>query len=217
MTSLEQAIGIIKGMSGTLQVFPLDEETREGILKVERNIKSQMGMEVKNEGLEQCLARQYVLCILKNKSFRPPPEPTVQLIADEGIVIGTEVLPGQHEKYQGRDDILWLCEDFVVFMDRQPKHKEFFFMPPVSFPELKAIHGVDAIVSCSPSPSRRHHHQEPLWPRGRPTERHDPGRLQRLGLKVWRSNIFHLFSPQRKLMLCRSMTDICVQKSGMPS
>jgi hypothetical protein len=152
MTSIEQAIGIIKGMSGTLQVFPLDEETREGILQVERTIKSQMGMEVKNEGLEQCLHRRYVLCILKNKQFRPPPEPTVQLLADEGTVIGTEVLPGQHGQYQGRDDILWLCEDFVVYMDRQPTKREYFFMPPVSFPELQDIDGVDNIVSCSPSP-----------------------------------------------------------------
>jgi hypothetical protein len=152
MTSLDQAIGIIEGMRGTLKVFPLDEETREGILKVEKNIKSQMGMEVKNEGLEQCLARRHVLCILKNKTFRPPPEPTVQLIADEGVVIGTEILPGQHDQYKDRDDVLWLCEDFIVFKDQQPKQKEFFLMPPVSFPELKAIEGVDAIVSCSPSP-----------------------------------------------------------------
>jgi len=152
MTSLDKAIGIIEGMRGTLKVFPLDEETREGILKVEKNIKSQMGMEVKNEGLEQCLTRRHVLCILKNKTFRPPPEPTVQLIADEGVVIGTEILPGQHDQYKDRDDVLWLCEDFIVFKDQQPKQREFFLMPPVSFPELKAIDGVDAIVSCSPSP-----------------------------------------------------------------
>jgi hypothetical protein len=153
MSSLDSAVDIIKGMNGTLKVFPLDMETREGILKVERCIKSQMGMEVKNEGVEQCMQRRHVLCILKNTSFRPPPEPTVQLLADDGKVVGTEVIPGERGKYKkDADNLMWLCEDFVVFMDAKPEKKEYFFMPPVSFPELTVIPGVSGVVSCSPSP-----------------------------------------------------------------
>jgi len=152
MSSLETAIDIIKGMKGTLKVFPLDMETREGVAKVERCIKSQMGMEVKNEGVEQCMQRKHVLCILKNKDFRPPPEPTVLMMADDGIVVGTEVIPGEREKYKNRDNVLWLCEDFVIFMDVKPQTREYFFMPPVSFPELESIPGVSRVVSCSPSP-----------------------------------------------------------------
>ena len=152
MASIEKAIEIVMGMRGTLKVFPLDNETREGVLQVERTIKSQMGMQVRNEGLEQCMQRQVVLCILKNTSFRPPPEPTVLLMADEGTIVGTEVIQGQHDQYKGKDNIMWLCEDFIIFLDRQPKHKEFFFMPPVSFPELRPEEGYAGVVSCSPSP-----------------------------------------------------------------
>ncbi|MFA5312464.1 MAG: hypothetical protein WC375_03975 [Methanomassiliicoccales archaeon] len=153
MSSLDSAVDIIKGMKGTLKVFPLDVETREGVLKVERCIKSQMGMQVKNEGVEQCMQRRHVLCILKNTSFRPPPEPTVQLMADDGMIIGTEVIPGEKGKYSKDDpSLMWLCEDFVVFMDVKPEVKEYFYMPPVSFPELTAIPGVTEVVSCSPSP-----------------------------------------------------------------
>lgn len=152
MASIENAVEIIQGMRGTLKVFPLDKEVCEGILQVERNIKSQMGMQVRNEGLEQCMQRQVVLCILKNTSFRPPPEPTVLLMADEGTIVGTEVLPGQHALYKDKDNVMWLCEDFIIYLDRQPKQKEYFFMPPVSFPELKLDEGYDGVVSCSPSP-----------------------------------------------------------------
>jgi len=152
MSSLDSAVDIIRGMRGTLKVFPLDVETRDGILKVERCVKSQMGMEVKNEGVEQCMQRRHVLCILKNTQFRPPPEPTVQLRADTDTVVGTEVIPGDKGKYDGKDNIMWLSEDFVIFMDVKPKQKEYFFMPPVSFPELEAIPGITGIVSCSPSP-----------------------------------------------------------------
>ncbi|OPY31722.1 MAG: hypothetical protein A4E32_01324 [Methanomassiliicoccales archaeon PtaU1.Bin124] len=152
MASVDEAVRIIKGMQGVLQVFPLGEETREGVLQVERCIKSQMGMQVKNEGMEQCMKRQFVLCILKNGTFRPPPEPTVQLIADDGIVIGTEIIKGDHHKYKDRDDLIWLSEDFVLYKDARPKHQEYFFMPPVSFPELADELGFRNVVSCSPSP-----------------------------------------------------------------
>jgi hypothetical protein len=152
MASIENAIEIIMGMRGTLRVFPLDIDSREGVLQVERTIKSQMGMQVRNEGLEQCMQRQVVLCILKNTSFRPPPEPTVLLMADEGTIVGTEVLPGQHAQYQDKDNVMWLCEDFIIYLDRQPKQKEYFFMPPVSFPELRPDEGYGGVVSCSPSP-----------------------------------------------------------------
>jgi hypothetical protein len=152
MASIEHAMGIIKGMSGTLQVMLLDMETKEGILKVEREIKSQMGLPVKNEGIEQCMKRQFVLAILKNKAFRPPPEPTVMLIADEDTIVGTEVIPGSKGKFEGLDNIMWLCEDFIIYLDRQPKYREFFYMPPVSFPELNAGDGYSDVVSCSPSP-----------------------------------------------------------------
>ncbi|MCE5296305.1 MAG: hypothetical protein LLG16_04280 [Euryarchaeota archaeon] len=153
MSSLDSAVDIIQGMKGTLKVFPLDAETREGILKVERCIKSQMGMEVKNEGVEQCMQRKHVLCILKNGAFRPPPEATVLLIADDGKIVGTEVIPGEKEKYSKDDDsLMWLCEDFVIFMNVKPEKKEFFYMPPVSFPELNDISGISDVVSCSPSP-----------------------------------------------------------------
>jgi hypothetical protein len=152
MASVDEALQIILGMKGVLRAFQLSQETREGVLQVERNIKSQMGMEVKNEGIEQCMQRQHVFCILKNGTFRPPPEPTVQLIADEGEVIGTEIIIGDHHKYKDRDDVIFLSDDFVLYKDAKPKHREFFFMPPVSFPELKDDAGYRKVVSCSPSP-----------------------------------------------------------------
>ena len=47
---------------------------------------------------------------------------------------------------------MFLCSDFVVFTDRAQKSREYWMMPPVSFPELTKIKGVTEVVSCSPSP-----------------------------------------------------------------
>ncbi|HQM67545.1 MAG TPA: hypothetical protein PLY24_07165 [Methanomassiliicoccales archaeon] len=152
MEPVEMAVEIIKGMPGTCMVFPLSEEVVKAIQRVEGGIKSQIGLDVVNEGLNQCLKRQHVICIIKDSRFRPPPEPTVLMMGDTDMVIGTEVLAGQHSLYKDRENVCWLGDDFVVFTDKIPRSKEYFLMPPVSFPELERIPGAKNIVSCSPSP-----------------------------------------------------------------
>ncbi len=148
----ERALEIVKGMTGTSLAFVLEPKVVEAIRKVEGSIKSQIGLDVVNEGLIQCLNRRYVICIIKDGRFRPPPEPTVLMMGDTDMVIGTEVLPGQHPRFRDKENICWLGDDFLVFTDRVPNTKEYFLMPPVSFPELERIEGAKNIVSCSPSP-----------------------------------------------------------------
>jgi hypothetical protein len=148
----ERAVEIIKGMTGTRMAFLLSPEVIAAIQRIEDSIKSQIGLEVVNEGVNQCLRRQHVICVIKDTRFRPPPEPTVLMMGDKDLVIGTEILPGEHSRYKEMDNICWLGDDFVVFTDKVPKTKEYFLMPPVSFPELEQVPGAKNIVSCSPSP-----------------------------------------------------------------
>jgi hypothetical protein len=148
----ERAVEIIKSMTGTRLAFVLRPEVVDAVLKIEDSIKSQIGLDVVNEGVSQCLRRQHVICVIKDTRFRPPPEPTVLMMGDKDLVIGTEILPGQHHMYKDLDNVCWLGDDFVVFTDKVPKTKEFFLMPPVSFPELEQVPGARNIVSCSPSP-----------------------------------------------------------------
>jgi len=150
--AVERAIDIIKAMTGTKLVFPLESEVVEAIKKIEGSIKSQIGLDVINEGIVQCLNRQHVICIIKDTRFRSPPEPTVLMMGDKDMILGTEILPGMHTLYKDEENVCWLGEDFVVFTDMVPKTKEYFFMPPVSFPELEPLEDAKNIVSCSPSP-----------------------------------------------------------------
>jgi len=148
----EHAVEIIKGMTGTRLAFLLSDEVVAAIQKIEEGIKSQIGLDVVNEGVAQCLRRQHVICVIKDTRFRPPPEPTVLMMGDADMVIGIEILPGQHSSFREKENICWLGDDFVVFTDKVPKSKEYFLMPPVSFPELEQVPGAKNIVSCSPSP-----------------------------------------------------------------
>jgi hypothetical protein len=152
MAAIDEALEIIKGMKGTKIVFPLDKKDVVEILECERGVKSQLGQKVFNTGLEETMKRDHVICIIKDVTFRPPPEPTVFMLDEEGTILGTEVLPGEHKKYKEMNNVMFLCSDFVVFTDRAQKTREYWMMPPVSFPELTKINGVTEVVSCSPSP-----------------------------------------------------------------
>ena len=153
MVKLQDIVDRIKSMEGTHYVFPLKDECREKILDIERNITATAGIRVSNVGVEECLKRQYVICIIKDKRFRPPPEPTIRLISDD-IILGEEVLPHAKEEFLAnvKESILWLSEEFVMYPERYGGGKECFLMPPVAFPEVGEYDGATNIVSCSPAP-----------------------------------------------------------------
>ena len=117
----------IKEMRGVVHAFPLNVECREKILEIESNITAALGIKVINEGVIECLKRQYIICIIKRASFRPPPEPTVMLISDDGVVLGEEVLPHFKKEFLAnvKEDIIWLSEEFVMYPERKGQRKEY--------------------------------------------------------------------------------------------
>jgi hypothetical protein len=144
----------LRQLDGVLYAFEIAPSIRDQLREIERQIRATLGIEVKNTGVEECLKRDQIICIIKDKRFRPPPEPTIYLVADDGTILGQEVLESDKPKFQCADHVIFLSDDFVVFADRRPKPgcKEYFLMPPVRFPEVEAIDGVRNVVSCSPSP-----------------------------------------------------------------
>ncbi len=152
MAKMSDVVARLKEMKGTIHVFPLSDSCRSKIVDIEKDIKATLGIPVINMGVEKCLERKYVVCIIKKASFRPPPEPTVMLLSDDGIVLGEEVLPNRMKEFlaTNKEEIIWLSEEFVMYPERKGKEREFFVMPPVSFPEVTEM-GMKNVVSCSPS------------------------------------------------------------------
>jgi len=149
--SVADAIAHLRGLKGVAEAFELGPEIKELLRKIEGGIKATMDIEVKNTGLEECLKRRHVLCIIKDRTFRPPPEPTIYLAADKDTILGQEILEKDKCNFEGLDNLVYLSEDFVVFTDRKAESKEYFLMPSVSFPELENLCGLKSVVSCSPS------------------------------------------------------------------
>lgn len=153
---VENAINTIKKMKGVVDVRELLDEDREALNNSEFDRKEDI-IPVVNSGLEECLKREYLLLLIKDRNFRCAPNPTVLLITDKGRILGQELIsPEEREKYRCRDDVYFLSNDFVMFkIDKKAVRtggeKQLFVLPSIPFPELDAIEGMDNIVSCSPS------------------------------------------------------------------
>lgn len=153
MFNLDKILTLLQGMKGVERVFVLKEDILDKLREEESSVKATLDISVINKGFLEALERDFVVCIVKNFTFRPPPEPTVILCGDDGCLMGVEVFPHTQHLYEKREDVVWLSDAFVVFPDVIPKGREFFIMPPVSFPEVNEQLGCCNVVSCSPSPT----------------------------------------------------------------
>ena len=150
---LDKPLEVVRGLRGVKFAFYLDREILERLRVEESTVRSMGSIPVDNQGFLQALEREAVICIVKDPRFRPPPEPTVILVGSNGNLLGEEVFPFTMHKYEGRTDVVWLSDGFVLFPQIMAKGGEQFVMPPVSFPELNESNGCKDVVSCSPAPT----------------------------------------------------------------
>ncbi|MCL2712022.1 MAG: hypothetical protein FWD37_01940 [Methanomassiliicoccaceae archaeon] len=146
-------LDIVKGLTGVLNAFYLNDKVLKELKAEEAKVKGTMDIGVINEGFNDALTREKIICIVKDKRFRPPPEPTVILRGNDGAVLGLEVFPHTSHLYENREDIIWMGDAFIVFPHVAVKGGEAFVMPPIPFVELNESNGCADVISCSPAPT----------------------------------------------------------------
>lgn len=149
--TLEEVRKVLLNLRGVRHCFYLTEEMRTGLSEIERRYPAIGPLTVENAGVFECLSREHVACIVKDKTFRPPPKPTVVLMNEDGVVIGKELLPGERPEAEGKGRVLYLGKDFVIFVDRGSGKGARFVLPPVPFSEVEEVEGVRRVCSSSPS------------------------------------------------------------------
>ena len=148
---LGDVLRTISGLKGVKKAFYLDRKVRTELARIERQHGESGPLVVHNEGVLDCLCRSHVACIVKDKTFRPPPHATVLLVDGAGKVIGKELLAGEAAKPAPGVRILRLGKDFVIFYDGKAKGEARFVLPPVPFKEVEEMEGAARVVSSSPS------------------------------------------------------------------
>lgn len=152
----EDVTNIINGLKGVLGVQLLTKKDKEDLLKIESFRKDDI-IPVINDGLNECLNREFCLVMFKTSEFRIPPEPTVILKTDTGRILGQEVISNEdRENYKHRNDVIFLSNNFILFkpdniMSRDIKEKQQFILPPIPFSELNDVNEIFDVVSGTPS------------------------------------------------------------------
>lgn len=150
-TRLDEIIGLLSRLKGVKHVFYLTDNMRRGLERIEKHYPSLGPLAIRNDGVLECLRREHVACLIKDRHFRPPPSPTVVLIDDSGKVIGRELLPGERPPSPRSGKTIMLGNDFVIFFEKGSGRGAKFVLPPVGFRELDSVHGVKRVCSSSPS------------------------------------------------------------------
>lgn len=147
---LRHVLDGLSSLKGVKSAFYLTREERKELERIER-IPRAGPLAVENQGVFECLKRKHLACIVKDRTFRPPPCPTVLLIDDDGNTIGKEIMPGEKVKAAPGQRLLHVGRDFVVFYDGRRAANAKFVLPPIPFKELDDIGGVSKVASSSPS------------------------------------------------------------------
>jgi hypothetical protein len=148
---MDGVLQTLSGLKGVKNAFFMTEIMRTGLGKIEKTYPPLGPLAIRNDGVFECLKREHVACIIKDKSFRAPPIPTVALIDEDGNVIGRELLPGEKLTIQKEKKVIRLGEDFVIFFEKGKGKGARFVLPAVPFKEVEELEGVRCVCSSSPS------------------------------------------------------------------
>jgi hypothetical protein len=143
-TTDEQVLARVRGIRGVVGAEFLELADREALLA-----RAATGAST-NEGVAVTLGQDRVLCVFKDSSFRPPPEPTVLLVDAVGTVLGEESIPGVPTPRPARARVELLGPGFVLWSNVRSQGPLRWRLPPVPFPELSDLPGVATVVSGSP-------------------------------------------------------------------
>lgn len=140
----EQILELVRRLPGVLTAEFLSAKDREALPRLATPTSGE------NRGVAEALNRSRVLCLFKDSRFRPPGEATLLLVDEHEAVLGREIVPGETPPDRAGRRFAFLGKDFVLFTDRKPTGRLRFALPPVRFPELESIAGIERVVSASP-------------------------------------------------------------------
>ena len=144
---------LLKSLEGVKVTGGVDIEMREKLVAHEDSYSSIGPIAVDNVGVRMAAKRTRLYFIIKDKRFRPPPIATVQLVGEDGTVIGEEIIGGKKPALTKEEKTVQLGKDFLIYISRAKEkgNKARFILPPVPFPEIERLGFAKNVVSASPS------------------------------------------------------------------
>jgi len=167
---MKEIAELLQTLKGVTSVSRIKDESRQKIIELEDDYEKSSVIGLQNLGIRMVMQCSTVYAILKNTSFRPPPNSTVFLVENieeekeekyllkvgerKYRIIGEELI---NKKQPEDEDYMYISDDFVLYPDRRKNrdgNPAFFLIPPLAFTELESAGDclkIGNILSVSPS------------------------------------------------------------------
>lgn len=151
MNVRERVLEGLRAEKGVVSAELMDDEISYEVDCSERNIKTQAGMEFRNEGYLEAMKRNVRICMFCTGDLEIPRTPSVFYMTEDGTVMGHEVMPHEMEEYLARDDLVWVSDDFVMYPNRKGNGAELFVCRGRRFPLIDSYPGCGNSIMAVPA------------------------------------------------------------------
>ena len=157
MADPDTVLGAILSIEGTVDAYIMDDELSSEILAEERSVRSLTGMDVINRGYEEAMDRMCRVCMIvggigegvSSGAVRIDRSPAV-MVNGRGDIVGMTLSEEEIPVYIGRDDIVWVSDDFILFIDAEHDSRDHFELQSSSLPYLNEMDGVSDSIMAFP-------------------------------------------------------------------
>lgn len=154
MGSVQEVIDYVRSLKGVIGVFEMDGQVSQRIWDSERSVKTLVQTDYCNMGYDDAMRRKHRLCVFFNDDFELTRSATIKLMSSDGTVMGTSVCSEEAEEYRGKDGVIWVSNDFVMFADVYGSGDQSFVLMPYSIPEIERnVPGTCSVIGTSPTTS----------------------------------------------------------------
>ena len=154
MDITQKVIDYVRTVDGVLDVFEMDDDTSNEVWEIERSVRTKVDKDYKNIGYDEAMKRMHRLCVFYDDTYIFGIRSILKLMTTDGTVMGTNLAPHEIEEYKGRDDVLWVSEDFIVFTNVIGKGEEMFVLFPFEIKEIEEnVPGTYSVIGTSPTTS----------------------------------------------------------------
>ena len=154
MRIVEKALEYLKTVDGVLDAFVMDDDISNKIWDIERSVTTTIDSDYKNVGYDMAMERGHRICLFYDDTYIFGIRSKLKLMSSDGTVMGFTLHPDEIEQYKGKDDIIWVSEDFIVFPDIVGSGDEVFVLYPSEIHEMEDdVPGVKNAIGTSPTMS----------------------------------------------------------------
>ena len=141
MNVRETVLADLRSVKGVLTAELMDDEISCEIDHSERSVRTQGGLEFRNDGYQEAMRRQVRICIFCTEDFEFPDDRSIYFMTEDGTVMGHNITEQEKGSFLARDDIVWVSDDFIMYTERKGCGEEVFVYKGTRYPLVEAYPG----------------------------------------------------------------------------